>query len=120
MKNFLFSLVAIVAFSFVGSANNVVDHSKDPKEVKIEYSIGDKKVSVSKVSNNEKELEVFTNNELEKMSQKLNTVEDDELTCSATIHVGVPSNYIEVTVSGPCSEMAAIIKRVKKEISALL
>ncbi len=129
MKNFLFGLIATVLFSATSSAaiftnakNTQITATKEQsQEVKIEFSYSNQKIVTTKSFNSLEEAQVFIEAEFEKMQAQLTSLENaDEITCSATVHVGVPSNFIEVTVSGPCSEIAAIIKKLKAQLVALL
>ena len=121
MKKMLFGLVATIMFSVSSFANNVTKIAIDPvQKASIEYSIGSKKVVVTQNVKSKLEIENFLNTELEKMSVALNSNDVDELTCTALVHVGIPSNYIEVSVTGPCAEIGAAIKKLKKELLALL
>jgi biopolymer transport protein ExbB/TolQ len=129
MKNLVFGLIATVIFSVSGFANTVISKKADivavnelSKEVRIEYSYGNKKITIAKSFNsNEAEMQKFIDAELDKMAIKLSSLDNAvELACSATVHVGTANNYIEVTVSGPCSEIAAAVKKLKKELMAAL
>lgn len=129
MRKMLLGLIATVMISVSGFANVSPLNTSEtciikelPQEVQIQYSYGNKKVFTSKTFNSQgSEMQTFIDSELDKMESKLNSLSNaDELTCSATVHVGTENNYIEVTVSGPCSEIAAAVKKLKKELMAAL
>lgn len=87
-------------------------------DAQIQYSYGNKTFFTNKKFTSQSEMESFIDSEIEKMQVKFKTV--DELTCSVTIRVGTSSNYIEATVTGPCSQIAAAAAKLKKELMALL
>ncbi|OUD29812.1 hypothetical protein [Flavobacterium sp. FPG59] len=129
MKKLLFGLVATVMISLSGFANvsplksfETSINKELPQEVQIQYSYGNKKVSTNKTFTSQGlEMQTYIDSELDKMESVLNSLSNaKELTCSATVHVGTANNYIEVTVSGPCSEIAAQVKKLKRELMASL
>jgi hypothetical protein len=131
MKNLLFGLIATVLFSVTGSANNqskgfnsenkISIVKEQSQEVRVEYSYGSTKVVSAKSFTSQKDIQKFIDSQLEEMAVKLQSLNAaEELTCSATVRVGTANNYIEVTVSGPCSEIAAAVKKLKKELLAAL
>jgi hypothetical protein len=121
MKKLLFGLVATIMLSVSSFANNATKITIDPvQKANIEYSIGNKKVVVTKTFESQQEMEVFVNSELNKIDTAFQSALVDELQCSVTIHLGTESNFVEGTVSGPCSEIGAAIKKLKAQLMAAL
>ena len=129
MKKLLLGLIATVMISISGFARVLPLNNPElsiikelPQEVQIEYSYGNIKVFTSKTFKSEGlEMQVFIESELKKMESKLNSLSyaDKLLTCTATVHVGTANNYIEVTITGPCSEIAAQVKKIRQQLLAL-
>ena len=125
MKKMLFGLIATVMFSATGFANNTIIQKTETsntyelsKEVRIEYSYNNQKVTIVKsFNNNDVAMQKFIDDELDKMELKMVSLENlKPITCTATIHVGTANNYIELTVTGPCNEIAAEVKKLKAQL----
>jgi hypothetical protein len=115
--------------SATGFANNKITNKLEvntvyelPKEVRIEYSYDNQKVTIVKsFNNNDVAMQKFIDAELDKMELKMVSLNNlKPITCSATVHVGTANNYIEVTVTGPCGEIAAEVKKLKAQLLAAL
>ena len=129
MRKLLLGLIATFMISVSGFASVLPLNTPElsiikelPQEVQIQYSYGNMKVFTSKTFKSEgSEMQIFIDSELNKMESTLNSLNNanELLTCTATVRVGTANNYIEVTVSGPCSEIAAQDKKIRQQLLAL-
>lgn len=125
MKKIILGLITIVMFSLNGFANNLPSSfneftviKESNQEVLINYTYGTNAIKTNKTFNSRgSEMKSFINEEFDKMVANLKEVSNtDFLNCSMTIRVGTSSNYIEVTISGECSEVVKAAGKIRKQL----
>ncbi|MGH2665120.1 hypothetical protein [Flavobacterium sp.] len=129
MKNFLFGLVAIVMFSFAGSANNVANHSTDPKEVKTEsasITIQTKDAKTVYAFNSLNDFKNYTNQIIESVDSVL--LEEActvtiTMTVTVTVSGGVPgvaqaevATSVSGSVTTSCADAVAAGKKLRANL----
>lgn len=129
MKKIILGLITIVMLSLNGFANNLPSSINESsvikqtnQEVLINYSYGTNVIKINKTFNARgSEMKSFINEEFDKMVANFKEVSNtDLLNCSVTVRVGTSSNYIEVTISGECSEVVKAAAKIKKELMKAL